>query len=43
MVELHRKLAAGVAPAEALASVQRAAADDAAYAAAVGFVCFGAG
>ncbi|MFS8096035.1 CHAT domain-containing protein [Lentzea alba] len=43
MVELHQKLAAGLAPAEALAAVQRAAADDAAYAAAVGFVCFGAG
>jgi hypothetical protein len=43
MVELHQKLAAGMAPAEALAAVQRAAADDAAYAAAVGFVCFGAG
>ncbi|SER40611.1 Tetratricopeptide repeat-containing protein [Lentzea xinjiangensis] len=43
MVELHQKLAAGLAPAEALAAVQRAAGDDAAYAAAVGFVCFGAG
>jgi CHAT domain-containing protein len=43
MVELHRKLAAGMAPAEALAAVQRASVDDAAYAAAVGFVCFGAG
>lgn len=43
MIELHQKLAAGTAPAEALAAVQRAASDDAAYAAAVGFVCFGAG
>ena len=43
MIELHRKLAAGMAPAEALAAVQRAAADNADYAAAVGFVCFGAG
>lgn len=43
MIELHQKLAAGMAPAAALAAVQRAAADDAAYAAAVGFVCFGAG
>lgn len=43
MIELHRKLAAGMAPAEALAAVQRAAANNADYAAAVGFVCFGAG
>ncbi|MEU7478049.1 CHAT domain-containing protein [Lentzea sp. NPDC042327] len=43
MVELHRKLADGLSPAEALAEVQRAASDDGSYAAAVGFVCFGAG
>ncbi|WP_235921475.1 CHAT domain-containing protein [Lentzea tibetensis] len=41
MVDLHQRLASGMAPAEALAAVQRD--DDLGYAAGVGFVCFGAG
>ena len=46
MVDLHRRLGAGVSPAVALAQAQRdhsANGDDMAYSASVGFVCFGAG